>query len=217
MKQRHQRKENYPIGLEDILEEIQEGDLSSKIKNILDTHTLLNNPKIESRIEDGLRKYTFKPFYNIRNRKDLINLVKDSQMKAAGGVLLDDVQESVPDADEMLKKIGDEIIVMVGKGKKKVLYYNDKNTADNIVVEEDIVKYWRDVAVDGMDETKIDDYLEKQGIASMKDLFASNRMQVTGKRKGSGKGRQVKKHNDHMGGVLTEYNPDLVRKPNQTN
>ncbi len=38
MKQRHQRKENYPISLEDILEEIQEIDLSTKIKNILDTH-----------------------------------------------------------------------------------------------------------------------------------------------------------------------------------
>ncbi len=67
------------------------------------TKTLLNNPKIESRIEDGVRKYTFKPFYNIRNRRDLINLIKDQQNKAAGGVLLDDVQESVPDADEMIK------------------------------------------------------------------------------------------------------------------
>lgn len=41
MKQRHQRKENYPISLEDILEEIQEVDLSPKIKNILDTHVRL--------------------------------------------------------------------------------------------------------------------------------------------------------------------------------
>ncbi len=49
----------------------------------------------------------------------------------------------------MLKKIGDEIIVLIGKGKKKVLYYNDKNSPDNIAVEEDIVKYWRDVAVEG--------------------------------------------------------------------
>lgn len=103
---------------------------------------------------------------------------------------------------------------MVGKGKKKVLYYNEKNSADNIVVEEDIVKYWRDVAVDGMDETKIDDYLEKQGIASMKDMFASNKVQIGGKRKGAGKGRQVKKHNDHLGGLLNEYNPELVKKPN---
>ena len=115
------------------------------------------------------------------------------------------------------QKIGDEIVVFVGKGKKKVLYWNDKNSADNIVVEEDIVKYWRDVDVGGMDETKIDDYLGKQGIASMKDAFAASRMQVTGKKKNSNKGRQVKKHNDHLGSLLNDYNPDLVRKPNQTN
>lgn len=104
-------------------------------------------------------------------------------------------------------------MILVGKGKKKVLFYNDKNSADNIVVEEDIVRYWRDVAVDGMDETKVDDYLEKQGIASMKDAFANNRTQVGGKKK-SRQGRQVKKHNDHLGGLLNEYNPELVRKPN---
>jgi len=108
-------------------------------------------------------------------------------------------------------------VVIVGKGKKKVLFYNEKNSADNIQVEEDIVKYWRDVDVGGMDETKVDDYLEKQGIASMKDVFAANRQQVSGKRKARQSGRQVKKHNDHLGGLLAEYNPDLVRKPNQTN
>ena len=67
-----------------------------------------------------------------------------------------------------------------------------------------------------MDETKIEDYLEKQGIASMKDEFANNKMQTNQKRKGPGKGRQVKKHNDHLGGLLNEYNPELVRKPNPT-
>ena len=64
---------------------------------------MCNNPKIECTIEEGIRKYKFKPFYTIRNRRDLINLVKEQQLKAAGGVLLDDVQESVADADEMLK------------------------------------------------------------------------------------------------------------------
>jgi transcription initiation factor TFIIE subunit beta len=103
--------------------------------------------------------------------------------------------------------------MLVGKGKKKVLFYNDKNSPDNIQVEEDIVKYWRDVPVEGLDETKIEDYLEKQGIASMKDAFANNIIQNAAKaRKGPGKGRQVKKHNEHLGSLLNDYNPDLVKK-----
>ena len=100
----------------------------------------------------------------------------------------------------------------MGKGKKKVLYYNDKNSPDNIQVEEDIVKYWRDVAVDALDEDKIDDYLEKQGIASMKDAFASKIQNVATKKKGSARGRASKKHNDHLGNLLNDYNPDLVKK-----
>ena len=39
----------------------------------------------------------------IRNRKELVNLVKEQQLKGAGGVLFDDVLESLPDAEEMLK------------------------------------------------------------------------------------------------------------------
>lgn len=99
----------------------------------------------------------------------------------------------------------------MGKGKKKVLYFNDKNSAENIQIEEEIVKYWRDVAVEGLDESKIEDYLEKQGIASMKDAFEKDKLQTQyGKRK-SARGRQSKKHNDHLGALLNEYNPDLKK------
>lgn len=102
---------------------------------------------------------------------------------------------------------------MVGKGKKKVLYYNDKTSQEiNLQVEEDIVKYWREVAVEGLSEINIEDYLEKQGIASMKDAL-TNKAQEIHKRK-SNKGRQSKKHNDHLGNLLNDYNPDLVKKPN---
>ena len=101
----------------------------------------------------------------------------------------------------------------MGRGKKKVLYYNDKNSPENIQVEDELKKYWRDVAVEGLDELKIEEYLEKQGIASMKDAFANNMQNMqNGKKKPSARGRQVKKHNDHMGTILNEYNPDLIKK-----
>lgn len=100
----------------------------------------------------------------------------------------------------------------MGKGKKKVLFYNEKLTgAENIQVEDDIIKYWRDVPVEGLDETKIEEYLEKQGIAQMKDTFAQKNQIHIHKRK-SHKGRQVKKHNEHLGNLLNEYNPDFVKK-----
>jgi hypothetical protein len=64
-----------------------------------------------------------------------------------------------------------------------------------------------------LDETKIEDYLEKQGIASMKDAFANSKLSNQPiKRKASTKGRQIKKHNEHLSGILNEYNPDLIKK-----
>jgi hypothetical protein len=44
----------------------------------------------------------------------------------------------------------------------------------------------------------------------MKDAL-TNKMQVENKRK-SNKGRQSKKHNDHLGNLLNDYNPDLIKK-----
>lgn len=101
---------------------------------------------------------------------------------------------------------------MMGKGKKKVLFHNDKSAVENIQIEKDIINYWRDVPVEGMDETKIDEYLEKQGIASIKDAIDNNKIQIQTHKRKSNKGRQSKKHNEHLGNLLNEYNPDLVRK-----
>jgi transcription initiation factor TFIIE subunit beta len=63
------------------------------------TKILCNNPKLDSTVEDGVRKYTFKPIYKIRTRKDLLNLIKDSQIKGEGGILLENVQESMTTDD----------------------------------------------------------------------------------------------------------------------
>lgn len=100
----------------------------------------------------------------------------------------------------------------MGKNRKKVLYYNEKNPAENIQVEEEIIKYWRDVAVEGMDEAKIEEYLTGQGLTSMKDAFANNKISFQANKRKSNKGRQSKKHNEHLGNLLNEYNPDLIRK-----
>jgi hypothetical protein len=80
-------------------------------------------------------------------------------------------------------------------------------------VEEDIIKYWRDVSVEALDDEKIEEYLTLHQIASMKDPSAKSQLAAQPlKRKQSTKGRQSKKHNEHLGNILDEYNPDLVKK-----
>lgn len=44
--------------------------------------------------------------------------------------------------------------------KKKIVFYNDKTAA--LPVDEEFQKLWRSVAVESMDDPKIEEYLEKQ-------------------------------------------------------
>jgi transcription initiation factor TFIIE subunit beta len=105
---------------------------------------------------------------------------------------------------------------MTGSRKKKILYFNDKTTNEPIQIEEELVKYWRNVPVDGLDENKIEEYLESRGITSMKDSqtgSSSDKSLGIGlhkKSKERKRNRNFKKHNEHLGGLLNEYNPDLV-------
>ena len=99
MKGRFQKNENFPLSLVEILDELAAYDVPLKIRNNLDNMILPKNPKLESIIEDQTRKYTYKPSFILRNRRDLINLIKDRQSKGEGGVLKDDVQESMTTED----------------------------------------------------------------------------------------------------------------------
>lgn len=50
-------------------------------------------------------KYTFKPPLPCRDKKSLLRLLKQHDMKGLGGILRDEVIESVPHAERVLKVI----------------------------------------------------------------------------------------------------------------
>lgn len=63
------------------------------------TDALPNNPKV-SEVEG---KYIFKPPLPVRDRKSLLKLLRHHDMKGLGGVMLDDIQESVPHSEKVMK------------------------------------------------------------------------------------------------------------------
>ena len=100
----------------------------------------------------------------------------------------------------------------MGKERKKVLYFNEKNSADFIKFESEIVDLWNQVSVEAVDEATIEEYLHKQGIASMKDAFGSSKtLTQVNQRKSTNKGRISKRHNEHLSGLLNEYDPNLKK------
>ena len=66
----------------------------------LQTEALANNPKIDVNNEG---KYIFKALYKIKDKKGLLRLLRQNDLKGLGGIMLEDVQESLPHCEKALK------------------------------------------------------------------------------------------------------------------
>ncbi|KAG6455513.1 hypothetical protein O3G_MSEX009241 [Manduca sexta] len=207
MRARHQDGDDHPLTLDEVLDETNQLDVGNKVKQWLQTEALQNNPKIECTPDN---KYIFKPVYKIKDKKSLLRLLKQQDLKGLGGILLEDVQESLPHCERALKNLAQEILYITRPtDKKKILFYNDKTAT--LDVDEEFVKLWRATAVDAMDDAKIEEYLEKQGIKSMQDH--GPRKPVAPKRKRPAqKRRQFKKprDNEHLADVLETYEDNTL-------
>uniref|UniRef100_A0A8C4K3E6 Ral transcription factor IIE subunit 2 n=1 Tax=Dromaius novaehollandiae TaxID=8790 RepID=A0A8C4K3E6_DRONO len=204
MKTRHQRGDTHPLTLEEILDETQHLDIGLKQKQWLMSEALVNNPKIE--VIDG--KYAFKPKYNLKDKKALLRLLDKHDQRGLGGILLEDIEEGLPNAQKAIKALGDQIIFVNRPDKKKILFYNDKSC--QFTVDEEFQKLWRSIPVDSMDEEKIEEYLKRQGISSMQEAGPKKIAPIQRRKKpASQKKRRFKTHNDHLAGVLKDYS-DVV-------
>lgn len=202
MKQRYLDGDAEALSFEEILDDTNQLDLSPKQKNWLLIEALPNNPKIE--ITDG--KYAYKPLYPLKDRKSLLRLLDKYDQRGLGGIALEDVQESLPDADRhvnSLAKINKIVVIMRPMDKKKILFYND--TSQEFKVSEEFQKLWRSVAVEGIDEMKIEEYLQNQGITSMQDMGIKKVVQQKRKKTASKRKANFKKLNDHMQDILEDY------------
>jgi transcription initiation factor TFIIE subunit beta len=103
-----------------------------------------------------------------------------------------------------VQNLESELITIVRQDKKKVLFYNDRHAEINI--DEEFVKLWRSVAVDGIDDAKIEEYLDKQGIRSMQDQGTKKPVKQPMRRKGQRKKVLKKpKDNEHIADELRHY------------
>lgn len=103
---------------------------------------------------------------------------------------------------QMLEK--DIVYITRPVDKKKILFYNDKTA--HMPIDEEFQKLWRSVAVDGIDDNKIEEYLENQGIRSMQDT-SQKVLPAKLKRKAAPKKRTYKKprDNEHLKEILEDY------------
>eukprot|EP00099_Drosophila_melanogaster_P015114 NP_523923.1 transcription factor IIEbeta, isoform A [Drosophila melanogaster] len=207
MRTRHQDGDDHPLTIDEILDETNQLDIGQSVKNWLASEALHNNPKVEA--SPCGTKFSFKPVYKIKDGKTLMRLLKQHDLKGLGGILLDDVQESLPHCEKVLKNRSAEILFVVRPiDKKKILFYNDRTA--NFSVDDEFQKLWRSATVDAMDDAKIDEYLEKQGIRSMQDHGLKKA--IPKRKKAANKKRQFKKprDNEHLADVLEVYEDNTL-------
>lgn len=202
LKTLHQDGGDHALTLEEILDETNQLNVGTKIIQWLRLEALINNPKIEA-TPDG--RFMFKPPYRIRDKKGLLKLLKQTDLKCHGGIFLDDIQESLPNYEKILKAIDKDIWTVTRPlDKKKLLFYDDKSSHFN--VDEEFNNRWRGVAVDGIDDNKIEEYLIQQGIRSMEGSSVKVLPKHL-KRKAGAKKRTFKKprDNEHLKDILEDY------------
>jgi len=204
MKARHMDGEDHPLLLEEILDETNQLDVSSKTRMWLQDEALKQNPKIE--VTDAGDRYMFRAPFKLRDKKSLLKMLKRKDLNGEGGVYYDDVNESLAKAEKIVQNLtADGKIIQIPRpcDKKKVLFYYDHST--DFDIDDEFIKQWRSVSVDGVDDAKIEEYLDKQGIRSMQDQ-GLKKLNMPKRKKGQVKRKnRAPKDNEHMADILQDY------------
>jgi len=204
LKNCYQTREFNGFTLDDLLDITKNTDIKANDKEWLFV-ALKENPKIG--FEDG--KYIFKPKYAIRDKKSLIKLLDKHDQQGRGGILLDDIREGLPNADDIIKAIADKVtFVTRATDRKAILYTYDSSLA--VTVDEEIQKHWRSVAVEGLAEPDIEKYLNSSGITTMQGV--APKTQKTQKRRGGKRKRPGKLLNTHLEGTVLKDYSDIAGK-----
>ncbi|KAE9414479.1 hypothetical protein Angca_006194, partial [Angiostrongylus cantonensis] len=133
MKKRHLSQQQWPLSLQEILDELQVYDLSKRSEAWL-KEALPKNPRLTC---DEESKFSYKPPYKIKGKTSLVAVAKKHHEDIRGGILLSELNDCIPNGEKVLEALSDQVIVVptqVNKRKDKVFFYNDQEL--DIFVEE---------------------------------------------------------------------------------
>lgn len=126
--------------------------------------------------------------------------------RGLGAIAYEDIKESLPNADRIIKFLAEKnqlIVITRPVDKKKILFINNLSLSFN--VDEEFQKAWRSIAVEGMDETKIEEYLKNHGISSMQDMNIRKSMPKQKRKDHVKRKSNFRKLNNHLDGLLEDY------------
>lgn len=206
MKQRFLEANTEMLSLDEILTKLKVFDLPKNSRMVLDNEMLTRSPKLKVRNVDGVNKFTFIPKYKIRNNKELLQLIRNRHKKYGAGIPIEDIAESVPNAEKKLEVI-DEVVVLKGAGGVKIAFYNEKKDEDSPSIEQEYISYWKSISVDALNDMAIEEYLVENGHNKFKSIMKTTKTMLPPSKR---KMKPKKFLNDHLGNILINY-PDISR------
>ncbi|CAF3476641.1 unnamed protein product [Rotaria socialis] len=201
------------ITLDEIIQE-SELVIESSDKHWLASEALLSNEKIDVKKVEDVNKFVYKPPLDLKGGKKqaLLNLLKSRHEKCEGAVTVDDVRDTIPrpTADKIIENlIKDGQVVKVTSNKKEILFYTDP--AYKLKVHPDFTESWRKISVEGLDDKKIWEFLDKQGhYGLMKNT--PRQSHLTNKPRRGGRRPDTMKHNQHVAHKLEDYSESATKK-----
>uniref|UniRef100_A0A183BQY0 TFIIE beta domain-containing protein n=1 Tax=Globodera pallida TaxID=36090 RepID=A0A183BQY0_GLOPA len=202
MKKRHLNQQPWALSLKEILEEMQVYDVNRKSMLWLQ-EALPRNPRLQAEADNA--KFVYNPPFKVKNRATLLAILKKYHTDGKGGILLSDLSDCVPNAEAMAKALESQIIAIptqINKRKDVVYFYNDPET--DRPIDDDFVQLWRMAGVEHLDENKIEEYLQKHGLETARDL-APRKLAFSGPKRKQSKRAPQRLHNVHLEGVLVDY------------
>jgi len=202
MKERHQEEFVHPLTIDEIIEEARLMHVTPQQKHRL-AADLPKNPKIRVVEEDGQTKFVYKPKFPLKNKAALLRLLDTYSEEGRGGLLVEDIIESLPKGKIRLKKLKEQekIVVLNGADKKEVAF-RSQSCYSEIKIDDRFKGMWRQIPVDGLEEGRIRDYLKEEGLGEMEKV--ERKEPVGRKRKKAGGGvrkRKFKILNTHVQGL----------------
>lgn len=206
MRKRHLNQQQWPLSLQEIMDEMQIYDVNRKSTLWLQ-EALPHNPRLQSE-PDG--KFNFKPPHRVKNKATMLTLLRKQHSDGKGGILLSELNECVANAETIAKSLGNQIIglpTQINKRKDTVYFFNDPET--DFTIDEQFVQLWRVAGVEHLDENKIEEYLQKHGLDTARDLTPRKAMNANApKRKQPRQRGQQRVHNVHLEDMLEDYAAD---------
>jgi transcription initiation factor TFIIE subunit beta len=168
--------------------------------DIYSSEDLLNNLTHNDKItyDPENNTFTYKPLYDIKNKEDLLKLVREHKAMEVRG-LNDSYSSNLIDDIKELEKEG-EILVIYSKENPRIIYANEKEL--NVEMDKEFKELWHSLTVPA--EEELSKELKNAGLKSMEVFEAKVNPKNTNKKKTKQRKRKVKIINTHLDIDLTK-------------